>query len=214
MRFLLSLSLLLSVSVAQAVEVSDPRGELGRLSNYIESVPFEQAFSCSSSTEYSANTLNCVTHCQNGICRGECHNPNTPTGRLKIKLYVEDCTADSVSVYGDNGLSIQITKEDYIKGGNTVIIPFLKSIGHFMQPEGDITVGMLMPMGMYEYVHDGVREKIRGVSVFADIHGGTPQANGFEIVLAAKGQGLSQILLMRDGMDEFLRLKGVFDVKH
>lgn len=198
-----------------AIEVLDPHNVLRTLSNHLKpTATFKEAFTCGSFHEYSGDVTNCDFQCTDAICREKCYGVNTPTGRTQTKLFVENCSDTSVSVYGDNGWSLEVLKEDFDKGHGSMLIPVLKNMGHFIQPEGDIILSFAIPMGQYDYIHDGLKERLRGITIMATIESGTLQKPFFEIVLAATGKGLPQVLLIRSGTDEFLRLKGVFDVKY
>ncbi len=198
-------------SVSSAEEVLDPHHVLDQISMWIHPVDFKQAFTCGKSFAYTATDSNCTETCTNSFCQAQCYGAGDKA--LKPQLYLENCTDHSLSIYSDNGWSLDVTKEDYIRGGSTLIVPIFKNIGHYLQPSGNVVIRSAMPMYSYDYIHDGDKERIMSVTVEAEIESNTAQKSQIELILSRTAFGVEQVLLLTHGPNtEFLRLKGVYDV--
>lgn len=205
------LSVFLSLSQAAAGEVSDSHETLASLTSWLPAVPFEKAFTCGESVELMAPYTNCELKCGRRLCTTQCYGGDVgvPVTR-KVKLFTENCTAESVSIYGDNGWALEVSKEDYIRGGYSLLIPILKNIGHYNQPDGDIKIVSAFPSFMGLYITQPPNP-FMAVTVRAEIQLGTssqkPEVN---VVLSRNQSGLMQVLVLSNGPgDELLMAKGI-----
>lgn len=139
----LSALLFLALSWANAaVVVNDPGHHLADLQGYIGAKPWEQAFKCGDRRTFLRNQISCESKCSGLSCVTQC-NPAGPADR-QFDLDLEDCTADSVGIYGTNGLSVTLQKSDYVATGSWVV-PLLQSLGLFLRPVGEIEITFGMP---------------------------------------------------------------------
>lgn len=139
-RFLISGVLMLvatSTMISQAradFQVNDPAGVFAQLKARMSAPPkFEQGLVCGDKKTYSASDSHCEYRCSSSFCMARCEN--ALGFEAKFDLHVEDCTADSASIYGDNGISFPVSKADYEADG-TWVRSILKGSGRFIQPEG------------------------------------------------------------------------------
>jgi len=172
-------------------------------------VPFSQAMACGQKVKFSGNTKTCQLKCGAKYCSSKCEYPTS--GIAAFDLAIEDCSDDSISIYG-NGLGATLTPADYILGGNTWLIGLLKNLGHFIQPEGTIYLMSLWPTTFQEIVN-GQKQSFRGYVIQADIQFlPNTMITPIEIGIDTRTTGLNQLILLRHNKDEFfLKRKGILD---
>lgn len=201
----------LSTVIHAEIEISDPDGALAELRRVGGSrgLTFEQAFSCGDQAVFDSDLEFCEVLCNRLYCQKSCRAPDSRV-EGRFRFFVEDCSADSVYIYGENNLNVRITKEEYEQGGSTWIIPLLKSLGHFIQPVSHIQLSRVFP-GQFFLIENGQRKPLRAYRMFAYIlYPGTNQSTPLEIILAPELNGVRQILVLSEGLNsDFLKLRGV-----
>jgi hypothetical protein len=164
---------------------------------------------CRESFAYQADMTTCQVKCFNSYCMSKCDRVHQP-GAVRFQLTADECTESGFFVFGDNGLSIEVTKEQYEKDSNLWLMPFLQNIGHFIQPDG------IVEMKNYsfrtaDYIADGKKTTLRIALVMGEIkYPGAAAGLGFELWLAPSLAGPRQIVMFRLGHDDiFLQLRGL-----
>jgi hypothetical protein len=117
-------------------QVKDPNQVFAQLKREISttSVPFSQAMNCGTSKTYTATDARCEYRCSTMFCTSRCE---TAMGfEAKFDLHIDECKADSASVFADNGLSISVSRSAYESDG-TWVRGLLRAAGQFIQPEGE-----------------------------------------------------------------------------
>ncbi len=191
-------------------EIQDPHHVLTDLAGRLSAIPFEQGMTCAQSVRFSGTTGSCQLKCSAHHCTSECQQ--VPGGAVVYNLATEECTADSVSVYGSNGFSAVVSKDDYVAGGNTWLIGLLKGLGSFVQPEATITLEDVRSQ-MFSEIVNGETQPFFGYLVSASIQilPGT-MTQTLEIGIDSRGSGLNQIILLQfDHDDVFLKRKGILN---
>src|SRR5690554_1400968 len=107
---------------AAAIEIEDQDDVLERIASYNPGVTFESAMQCGLQYDVTAQDGECNVRCDAHSCMSMC----SPAALPKFKIAVEDCSADKAYIYGENGMSLEVTRADFVKGGNTILLPFLQ----------------------------------------------------------------------------------------
>lgn len=202
---------LMSVPAPAEMEVRDPKQVLQRLW-WNNSGTFETDFVCGSKSDYIGTKNFVEIKCSGNSCTSKWSEATTPADR-NYSFHVADCEPDLVHVYGDNGLSVAITKADYLAGSSTWLVSFLKGVGHFIQPEGIIEFNFSFPKQMF-LIRNGRKQPLQAYEIWFK-YKPMENVNGsmFKVYVAPSLVGVEQIVLFTDdqGSDEFFRLKGLID---
>lgn len=211
MRLLIFLLLAVwTTSSFAEVEIEDPSGRIYEdIKIWTPGLPFSQAFTCGDTANFSATVSNCAYKCTDSYCQSQC---NEATSFPKYDLFVEDCSAEEVNIYGENGFSAKVTKAEYEKSGNNWLIALLKSHPHFIQPEGKVILEFSAPRSV-SMLKNGKKISVRGHYLIGTIRSqDTRQGFQFEVFLLPEEKGIRQIGYFRAGWEDiFFKLRGIID---
>lgn len=208
-----SLALLLSLAYSQfsyaQFKTEDPKGVLEDWKNWDPGSPFEQSFAtCGDKVDFTANTKSCVLRCLDwGVCETKCEHPPTD---YRFNLATEQCTADSVAIYGSNNFNIELTKEDYTKSADSLLVPALLQMATFLQPDVG-TFKIASRLFRYVPIIQGTsKQMVRVESFFIDLEVDKKLGTyGLEVWITRDLVGIRQLLLIRAGQDIFLKQRGL-----
>lgn len=216
MKIVAMFLLLFSFSALAAPRVVDDAGVMQRAAFWLQGSPkFDEAFKCGDTAKFVSPMLSCEVACTTRYCTNRCAHSEDEHGAAN-GFYVENCTADSVSIYTDTGWSFDITRADYEAWNSTWFLSLLRSFPQFVQPEGIIKLQLAFPYGFRAAGGSSEIESvmIEGTHYPAD---GTP-GNGFRVYIARSvGRsipGVMQILGFQFGIGDdsyFFRLQEVPD---
>lgn len=191
----------LSFLSANAVEIVDTGNVMADLTT---TTSFEQAFTCSKPVYVYKSA--CQVSCSDNFCMTSC---DPIEGKSSIQA--ENCSANSVNLYGDQGLEFLVTRADYDGNGKNWVVPFLKSAAQFFNTEPtQIELFMATP-AKATFVHDGIKEDMLVLRVDGSVffqEGAS--ALGLQLYFNPKGKGFDQILQVSSDTDLLYKRKGVF----
>lgn len=208
MKTLFALVLLLSGTAASAIEIVDEGNVFSDLAGYTNGVRFEDVMKCGQKHNFGATTGTCQFTCNASYCMSSCSDP-VPK---KFAVAVEDCSADQASVYGENGMNLKVTRADFQKGGNTILIPFLQDIGRFVKPAGQrIVLTQVFPK-FVAMIEGGNKSNVMGydVSVEIDYGPGLMRAQ-LSLLLVPTFSDIRSIARFGQMPDDFYHYKGIVD---
>ncbi len=172
---------------------------------------FADEFKCGDHANFTLTTVSANVKCTSSYCISTEVHPQSPAER-NFSLQIADCSEDAVNFYGDNGLSVTVTRADFATGQSTWLISLLKGLGHFIQPEGQITLKTLMPM-QYSLIRSGSKNSVMGLEIRAQFTTAPgSQSEELVLVLIPSLNGIEKVALLKIGeANEFFRLKGLLD---
>lgn len=186
-------------------EIVDPHGTLKN--GFHSGKDFAQAWSCPAQALVYAGTGICSVNCTSQYCTSQCGKVNQ-----KSSLFAEECTADSVKIYGDQGLEFSINALDYNQYGQSWTYTFLRSLQQFFKtPIYQVVVENSFPM-MVDLVSKGEKK-----TVFADMFSikvffaPNTMEYGVDLYVNPQADGLDQVLFFGRGKDFFFKRKGFFE---
>lgn len=131
------------------------------------------------------------------------------TGRKKFAVAVEDCSADKASIYGENGMNLTVTREDFKKGGNTFILPFLQDIGRYVKPAGKVLLTKVFPKYV-AVIENGNKTPTMAYDVTVEVdYGPGMQRPSFSLVVVPTLNDIRSIASFGQMQDSFYRFKGI-----
>ena len=197
-------------AVAQAAfVVEDPDHVLAKMQSWQNMPTFETAMTCGQNTMIDFETLHCDVKCSDQYCESKCEDAHDRATAF-YGLHVDECTQDLAHVFGDNGLIIDVSKADYVASGNSYVIPFLRSVGLFVQPEGKITIKDGFPRQV-NMIINGKMKSVFAYDVSGYIDYGQTQKQGFDLLVTDQLDGIRQILQFSMDSDVFFRVRGLID---
>jgi hypothetical protein len=204
---ILALALLLSSSAHADFSVTDPKQVLKRLIGFQAGHPFSSV-QCGQTATSQSPVPSCKISCTDAYCTSQCDELNE-SHPVAFQLTVGDCTSSQFNIYGDNGLSILVSNDEYTANGNTWILPFLRSAGFFVSPDGQAQIESLY-FQQAQFVSGGKISQIQpwivtGTLVFPAGKAGV----GFELWYNPLFSGPEQILMFRMDQDILYQLKGL-----
>lgn len=202
---ILALALLLTSSAQADFTVTDPNQVLQHL--FQSGQPFSSV-QCGQTTTAESPVPSCKVSCTDSYCTTQCNELNV-SHPVAFQLTVGDCSANQFSIYGNNGLSIPVTASEYAASGNTWILPFLRSVGFFVSPDGQAQIEMMYP-GQAQFVSNGKINQIQpwvvaGTLVFPSGKMGM----SFDLWYNPMASGAEQLLMFRLDQDILYQLKGL-----
>jgi hypothetical protein len=210
-RLLMGSLVFLFAAIAWAdFEIQDPHHVLEDLAGRVSAIPFELGMSCGQSVKFSGTTGSCHLKCSALHCTTECQQ--VAGGAVVYDLGTEECGADSTAVYGSNGFSAVVSKDDYIAGGNTWLIGLLKGLGNFVQPEGTVILEDIRSQ-MFNEIVNGQAQPFFGYLISASIQIlPNTMTQSVDIAIDSRSSGLNQIIFVQFGHDDvFLKRKGILN---
>jgi hypothetical protein len=205
---LLALVLLSLVSRAGFV-VNDPKKVLADLATWEHPATFETAMACGQSAVIDFTTLHCDLKCTRSWCESKCESAHDKSTAF-YGLHVDECSKDLAHIFGDNGLILDIPKADYIAGGNSYVLAFLRGIGVFLQPEGTVTLLNWSPSSV-QMIDGGQLKTVTAYQIHGEISYGDPtaQTQQFDLEVTDQLGGIRQVLMFSINQDIFFRVHGV-----
>lgn len=203
------LAFLVPVAAHAAFVVNDPHQVLQKMSPWQRMPAFETAMACGQNTVVDFDTLHCDVKCSASWCESKCESAHDKATAF-FGLHVDECEKDLAHVFGDNGLIIDVPKAEYVAGGNSYVIPFLKNIGQFVQPEGTITLKDGFPTQAMMIVN-GKMTSINAYDIHGEIDYGQSQTQAFDLKITDQLDGVRQILRFAMGEDVFFRVRGLIE---
>jgi hypothetical protein len=206
-----ALALLLAHGMASTAQadftVTDSSQVLAHLVGAQTGQPFSSV-QCGQTTTAQSPVPNCKVSCTDSFCTSQCDDQNA-SNPVTYQLTVADCSASQFSIYGDNGLSISVSADEYAANGNTWVLPFLRSAGFFVSPDGQAQIES-MYFQEAQFVGGGKIAPIMpwiltGTLVFP----GAEMGVGFELWFDPQFSGAEQILMFRLGDDILYQLRGL-----
>lgn len=204
MKHLLLAAALFSVQ-AFAVEIVDERGALQRLAGYASGVKFEEVMACGQTHDFNAQDGSCNYSCNASWCMSTC----SPASPSRFKVAVEDCSADQASIYGENGLNLTVTRADFAKGGNTILIPFLNDLSRYMKPAAQRIVLKDIWMKPVAMIEKGRKVSVMGYDLTVELDLGSPQNPQTTITIVPGFKDLRSIARIGSMDSAFYQAKGV-----
>ncbi|MES2963460.1 MAG: hypothetical protein V4760_06185 [Bdellovibrionota bacterium] len=199
-----------SLEVRAEFKVVDEKGIVEDLRRWSRPGSFETVMACGQTATVEATTPNCDAKCGATFCQTKCSRFQTPTGKDRYDLHVDDCSAGVAHVYGDNGLIVQVSREEFDQGAGTFLIPFLRQASQYLQPEGEIHLNWMWPTST-QFIDDGQVRTISAFIVEADVvYPGSAQTLRIRTVWTDQLPGARQLLLFKLGQDDiFLKARGL-----
>jgi hypothetical protein len=136
------LAFMLGIKPASAeFTVSDPSGVFASLKRTSSvrspSLGFEREMGCGSKKTFTAQYSRCEFRCTTMFCSSRCES--AVGFEAKFDLHVEECSATTANVFGDNGISLTVSKSDFDADG-TWVRALMRGLGQFVQPEGELVL--------------------------------------------------------------------------
>ncbi|CAN5721822.1 hypothetical protein BH10BDE1_BH10BDE1_36230 [soil metagenome] len=182
-------------------QVNDPKNVFADLKRELSTAtnPFAQAMACGTSKTYTATDSHCEYRCSTIFCTSRCE---TAMGfEAKFALHIDECKTDAASVFGDNGLSISVSRDEYERDG-TWVRGLLRAAGQFIQPEGQWTL-QSATRGMASRIEGGKLVPIPNVTelqVRLSFGPAGTQTEDYFILIDGDKTGLDQILTFSQGL--------------
>lgn len=200
--------LLLSGSFASAIEIVDEGQVFNELAGYTAGAQFEDVLKCGQMFNFGASEGVCQFNCNTSFCMSTCSEP-TPK---KFAVAVEDCSADKANVYGENGMSLSVAREDFKKGGNTLIIPFLQDIGRYVKPAGSRIVLTRVFPKFVSMIENGNKTSAMGYDVSVEIdYGPGMQRPQISLLIVPAFNDIRSLARFGQMPSDFYRFKGIVD---
>ncbi len=209
--FALALNFSLSSAAWAEVEVTDSGHVFEHISMFSKGPDFLSSFTCNTKESFFSTVSQCTYKCNPNWCMSTCSQ--NKDGLHLDEYYVEDCTADLVHVYGQNGLEVTVTRADYEAGANTWLISLLKSHAQFIKPEGKIDLNFSFP-GHVDIIAKGKKVTVPSETIYGNVSDGvSPQTYSFEVILIPQESGLRQLAYFRANTNDiFMQLRGAKEV--
>lgn len=206
MKTLFVFALLLYGSVSSAVEIVDEGQVFSRLAQYTSGVKFEDVMKCGQTHNFAASEGVCQFNCNTNFCMSTCSEP----APRKFAVAVEDCTADKASVYGENGMDLTVTRDDFKKGGNTMILPFLQDIGRYVKPAASKIVLTRVFPKYVALIENGNKTSTMAYDVTVEVdYGPGLQRPQFSLVVVPTFNDIRSIASFGQMPNDFYRFKGL-----
>ncbi|MCB0415960.1 MAG: hypothetical protein KDD50_16600 [Bdellovibrionales bacterium] len=175
---------------------------------YTSNPSFSQAFTCGEAEQIRSNVEHCEVQCTDFYCMSECSQPDQVS---RNNIFVEECSEDSLSIFGSNGLVVELKKQDYESFHNLWLIPFLQNMDLWISPVGKIQLSDAIPFYQLKRIVNGELKNIPAVMVTGQIiYPNVAQGLEFTVYLATQARGVEQILELNFGHDEVAyKLKGL-----
>ncbi|MGE4133562.1 MAG: hypothetical protein AB7F86_18140 [Bdellovibrionales bacterium] len=192
MKSVLIVLSLLSFNAFATLEVVDEGGVLAKLAGYSRGLKFEDVKTCGTQYPISATEGSCSYRCTGSFCTSTCSGPSQP----QFAVAAENCEADSFDIYGENGIDLHVTREDFTQGGNTLVLPFLRDLDRYFQPTGKVVLTNVFP-SMASIIQDGDKKMVTAYDIWAEVRftEGTMGA-GFQITVIPSFKDLRQIAVI------------------
>lgn len=211
MRILFSFLLIGIVTPADGLEIQYGQSFWNDLNSFGfgQGLPFEQSFQCGKKVSYTSTLKYCDIKCTDVYCERSCDAPSSKEDAA-IDLVVEDCKHDQVSIYGSNGYSAIVKREEYESSHNNWFVTFLKSIGKYNQPIDVVYVEHGTPTTVYRMVN-GVKVPVRAFYIMGSLKVGSAKSEErFSLYITNEYEGPAQILWFGSELREeyFMKLEG------
>lgn len=198
-------------ALALAAEVRDPSAILPRMGSFLNSGSWNSAVKCGERQSFYRVDISCEIKCSTVMCASQC-TPAAVDNRA-FDLVLEECTSDSVAIYGTNNFSGVLSKSEFLQTG-TWIHALLRSFDHFVRPTDSLTLLSGYPRSV-TLIENGVRREETGFSVSIE-HRTLPNvmAQRYEMVfLPGKTLLASLVYFSDESKNYFLKKKGVAGVR-
>lgn len=119
----------------------------------------------------------------------------------KFDLHVDECKSESASIFGDNGLAISVSRDEYEQDG-TWLRGLLRSAGQFIQPEGQWTL-ISANRGSASRIEAGKLIPVSNVTELQlELSFGTAgaQTDRYFVLIDGDKTGLEQLLTFGNGL--------------
>ncbi|MEK7357136.1 MAG: hypothetical protein AAB250_11855 [Bdellovibrionota bacterium] len=191
-------------------KVFDDSRVIEKLSTWSRVGTFENVMSCGQSATFEATTPKCELRCDSVFCRRKCDSYQTPDGKNRYDLHIDDCAPGVAHVYGDNGLILDVTKADFAAGAGYFILPFFRGLGQYIQPEGEVHLNWMWPTSA-QFIENGQVMTINAYVVEADIvYAGATQMERIRTVWTDQLGGARQLLFVGfEHGDVLLKARGL-----
>jgi hypothetical protein len=185
------------------ITVSDPKNILADLRAEIPQQKFEDFFQCGKSAKYKATAEKCQITCKTTYCMSQCSEANK-----SFDLHIEDCSSDQVSIYGDNGLSIEVSQAEFNKSGSW-LVGLIRASGHYFSPAPSFEIYDLWNHWPVTIISGGQKKEISAMIITVQIvFGPGLQTYPYRIFINPQETGLKQIIGIFDDQDQFMILNG------
>lgn len=203
---ILILFCLLFANSAHGIEIEDQGGVFERLAAESQGNTFDDVMKCGQRHTIGATDASCSVQCSTAFCRSMCSQAVPPN----FDIAVEDCSDGLAHIYGENGISIPVSKADFAKGGNTLAWVFLQDIGRYLKPVGKVILDSAWwrPVTM---IVNGDKTSVDAVEIWGTIsYGENVQSLNFTLTVIPQQRDARQIAFFGpDPMNYFYRVKGV-----
>lgn len=211
MKFLVWVAAIVFALPASAdFKVVDEGNVIGKLRTWFNPQPFERVMVCGQSSTVEATAERCRLECSDLRCKTFCEAYGTPTGKGRYDAHIDECSTDLAHLFADNGLIVPVTRQEFEDGAGTYLIPFLRAMGKYIEPEGEVHLTWMIPTST-EYIENGELTRLSAYIVEGEIRfENVAQMVHFRIVLTDQLTGPKQLLLFElDRDDYFWKTRGL-----
>lgn len=159
---------------------------------------FEREMGCGSKKTFTAQYSRCEFRCTSMFCSSRCES--ALGFEAKFDLHVDECSATTANIFGDNGLALTVLKSDFDADG-TWVRALLRGLGQFVQPEGELILLSHWQARASRLV-GGKKVAISNARQleFDLVYGASLSRERFYILLDMDKVGLDQFLALGQGM--------------